>query len=91
MEFYGLNRLISCSNIDVVEPENIITSTTAATSSATFHCPDDDDDDDHMLRFETEAMGSTAEVSDLIKAQIATHPRYPDVVAAFIECQKVEY
>ncbi|KAF3453189.1 hypothetical protein FNV43_RR03627 [Rhamnella rubrinervis] len=84
-EFYKLNHpVISCSNIDVVVHDQLENITSTATTS-TFHVPDAEDD--NMLRFETEALGT--EMSDLIKAQIAGHPRYPDVVAAYIECQKV--
>lgn len=34
--------------------------------------------------------GSDSDVSNrLIKIQIATHPLYPDLLSAYIECQKV--
>ncbi|XP_068661953.1 homeobox protein knotted-1-like 1 isoform X2 [Aristolochia californica] len=36
---------------------------------------------------DSEIYGS--EISDLIKAQIANHPSYPRLVAAYLECQKV--
>lgn len=32
---------------------------------------------------------SESEMSDLIKAQIATHPLYPNLLSAYIECQKI--
>lgn len=32
----------------------------------------------------------TSEMSDLIKAQIASHPKYPNLVSAYIECRKVK-
>ncbi|XP_031259676.1 homeobox protein knotted-1-like 1 isoform X1 [Pistacia vera] len=35
-----------------------------------------------------DATGSS-DMADLIKAQIATHPRYPNLLSAYIECQKV--
>ncbi|NP_001290498.1 homeobox protein knotted-1-like 1 [Elaeis guineensis] len=33
--------------------------------------------------------GGGSDLTDLIKAQIANHPRYPSLVAAYIECRKV--
>ncbi|KAK8633545.1 hypothetical protein V6N13_014390 [Hibiscus sabdariffa] len=38
---------------------------------------------------ETDTDASVSVFSDLIKSQIAGHPRYPDLVSAYIECQKV--
>lgn len=38
----------------------------------------------NMLQFETDQS-----MTELIKTQIANHPRYPDLVAAYIDCQKV--
>ncbi|XP_048323778.2 homeobox protein knotted-1-like 1 [Ziziphus jujuba] len=87
-EFYRVDPGISYSNDDVgVDFDNI--TTTATASCAIFHRHDGHGHDrDHLLPFDqSEAMGT--EMSDLIKAQIANHPRYPDVVAAYIECQKV--
>ncbi|EXC18341.1 Homeobox protein knotted-1-like 1 [Morus notabilis] len=49
---------------------------------------DDHDDNDQGLKFEKMASDSE-NTSDLIKIQIAKHPGYPDLVAAYIECQKV--
>lgn len=86
-EFYRVDPVISCSNNDDVgvEFENI--TTTATTSCAIFH--HHHHHRDHLLPFDQyEAMGR--EISDLIKAQIANHPRYPYLVAAYIECQKVK-
>ncbi|KAK8712437.1 hypothetical protein V6N13_147677 [Hibiscus sabdariffa] len=49
--------------------------------------------DHRLLQFdhqETDTDHATVSVmSDLIKTQIAGHPRYPDLVSAYIECQKV--
>ncbi|TYI46887.1 hypothetical protein E1A91_D13G135400v1 [Gossypium mustelinum] len=47
---------------------------------------------DHLLQFDdqevdTDATGS--HMSGLIKSQISNHPRYPNLVSACIECQKV--
>ncbi|XP_038988813.1 homeobox protein knotted-1-like 1 [Phoenix dactylifera] len=33
--------------------------------------------------------GGGSDLTDLIKAQIASHPRYPSLVSAYIECRKV--
>ncbi|XP_010267996.1 PREDICTED: homeobox protein knotted-1-like 1 isoform X2 [Nelumbo nucifera] len=45
---------------------------------------------DNLLQFEPgEAEICGSEMSDLIKAQIANHPRYPNLVSAYIECRKV--
>ncbi|KAJ8623358.1 hypothetical protein MRB53_031887 [Persea americana] len=43
--------------------------------------------DFQVRRNETEICAS--EMSDLIKAQIASHPKYPSLVSAYIECRKV--
>ncbi|KAL5700888.1 Homeobox protein knotted-1-like 10 [Ranunculus cassubicifolius] len=44
--------------------------------------------DDSPFQFqEREISGS--EMTDLIKAQIATHPLYPNLLSAYIECQKI--
>ncbi|KAB2005997.1 hypothetical protein ES319_D11G310000v1 [Gossypium barbadense] len=50
-------------------------------------------DDHHLLQFDhqetdTGVTGPSA-MSDLIKTQIAAHPLYPNLVSAYIECQKV--
>ncbi|KAK6911651.1 ELK domain [Dillenia turbinata] len=57
---------------------------TTATPSATTPFQVVEDEDDSTIRFET---GS--DMSDLIKTQIANHPRYPSLVSAYIDCQKV--
>lgn len=51
---------------------------------------------DNLLRFEgdfevrrNETEICASEMSDLIKAQIASHPKYPSLVSAYIECRKV--
>lgn len=36
-----------------------------------------------------EAAAESDNMSDLIKSQIATHPLYPELVSAYISCQKV--
>lgn len=47
---------------------------------------------DSMLQFNSEitVAASSANISDdLIKAQIANHPRFPNLLSAYIDCQKV--
>lgn len=39
--------------------------------------------------WEAEAAEISGDLADLLKAQIASHPRYPSLVAAYIECRKV--
>jgi hypothetical protein len=53
-----------------------------ATTSAGFHhhAPMD-----NMLQFQA------AEITDLIKTQIANHPLFPNLVSAHIQCQKVTF
>lgn len=44
----------------------------------------------HMEHHQPDLIGS--DISDrIIKNQIATHPLYPNLLSAFIECQKVFY
>lgn len=77
--FYRFNPVISCSG-EIVRVDNISAATTAG-----FH-----GSADNMLQFkaaEPEVSGS--EMTDLIKTQIANHPLYPNLVSAYIECQKV--
>lgn len=87
-EFYRLDTLVQCSD-EMVRVESI----TGAASTADA---DDDNDFQGSLndlvrsgsgRFMESGEGS--EMSDLIKTQIATHPLYPQLVSAYIECQKV--
>lgn len=47
---------------------------------------------DSMLQFNSEitaAAGSDNISDDLIKARIANHPRFPNLLSAYIDCQKV--
>ncbi|CAI9103528.1 OLC1v1002027C2 [Oldenlandia corymbosa var. corymbosa] len=36
-----------------------------------------------------ESSSSSSEISDLLKAQIANHPLYPNLVSAYVDCKKV--
>ncbi|XP_030960234.1 homeobox protein knotted-1-like 1 isoform X1 [Quercus robur] len=79
-EFYRLNSVLSCSD-EIVRVDNIVDAT--ATTSAGFLCPMD-----NMLQV-AETGVTESEMTDLIKTQISNHPLYPNLVSAYIECQKV--
>lgn len=46
-------------------------------------------EEDSMLQFQAAHVHGGSRMSDLVKTQIATHPRYPHLLSAYIECQKV--
>lgn len=85
-DIYKLNNLLSCPE-DVVRVGSVNVSSAAAASEL------------HLAPAATgnylqlEAPDPNVTGSDLseqvIKAQIANHPRYLDLVSAYIECQKV--
>ncbi|MBA0742547.1 hypothetical protein Gogos_015596 [Gossypium gossypioides] len=85
-DIYRLDdTVIACSN-DVVRVNDFAAAVTTDFLSTPV-------DDHHLLQFDhqetdTGVTGSSA-MSDLIKTQIATHPLYPNLVSAYIECQKV--
>ncbi|XVE63125.1 hypothetical protein DITRI_Ditri06bG0174800 [Diplodiscus trichospermus] len=77
---------ISCSN-DFVRVNNFSAANFTGAVTSDFHSPVD-----HLLEFDHVAAdkdGTGSSMSDLIKTQIASHPRYPNLVSACIECQKV--
>ncbi|KAL5850937.1 hypothetical protein ACOSQ4_008950 [Xanthoceras sorbifolium] len=90
-------RLANTNNFshgDHIYSSTTRTTTTAAATSSQFHSPVFGS----MLQFERSSTGFVeggggggSEISDddLIKSQIANHPRYPNLVSAFVECQKV--
>ncbi|KAJ4831920.1 Oxysterol-binding protein OBPa [Turnera subulata] len=86
-EFYRFDPNISCSSNDILRVENIPTSFPSS-SGTEFQCQVDGllqfDEDSHD---HTQATGS--DMYHLMKTQIASHPRYPDLVSAYIDCQKV--
>ncbi|KAM1442634.1 hypothetical protein FF1_010271 [Malus domestica] len=91
-DFHRMNAgVISAGSDDHVnvhqQVENMATSTSSANCGG-FHGSGHVVDDHNMLLFATEGLGSD-HMSDLIKSQIASHPRFPDLVAAYLECQKV--
>ncbi|KAI9186243.1 hypothetical protein LWI28_015175 [Acer negundo] len=64
----------------------------AAATTSQFHSPIFGgmiDQFDHRHQSGTGFEESSSEICDLIKSQIANHPRYPNLVSAFVECQKV--
>ncbi|PIA61103.1 hypothetical protein AQUCO_00300549v1 [Aquilegia coerulea] len=42
-----------------------------------------------LHQFQTNNESGSEMMSDLIKAQIASHPQYPTLVSAYIDCQKI--
>lgn len=88
-DFYRLNpmNMISSSSENVVQVDN-----STRINSSTNTCGGGfnggpiilSDDNINMLQFQTDQG-----MNELIKTQIANHPRYPDLVAAYIDCQKV--
>ncbi|XP_027366825.1 homeobox protein knotted-1-like 1 [Abrus precatorius] len=81
-DIYKLNPLLSCSEDVVVRDHvNVNASATAASELHLGLVAN------NYLRMEEP---SEPDVSDrLIKTQIASHPLYPNLVSAYIECQKV--
>ncbi|KAG4122719.1 hypothetical protein ERO13_D11G283600v2 [Gossypium hirsutum] len=85
-DIYRLDdTVIACSN-DVVRVNDFAAAVTTDFLSTPV-------DDHHLLQFDhqetdTGVTGPSA-MSDLIKTQIAAHPLYPNLVSAYIECQKV--
>lgn len=80
---------ISCSNHDIVRVTNNNFGAAAA-NFTDFHSPVDH----HLVhQFDNQAADdhgcSGSHMFDVMKTQIATHPRYPNLVSAYIECQKV--
>ncbi|KAE8702674.1 Homeobox protein knotted-1-like 10 [Hibiscus syriacus] len=86
-DLYRLDDLtISCSN-DIVRVDNFGAGSFTATVTTDFLSPVD-----HLLQFdhqEADTGATGSDVSELIKSQILNHPRYPNLVSAHIECQKV--
>ncbi|XP_034912846.1 homeobox protein knotted-1-like 1 isoform X2 [Populus alba] len=87
-EFYRFNPTFFGSPDDTVRLENLpVANFTDATTSTTteFHS--------HASSFLQAGNGhrevTGSDMYDAIKTQIANHPRYPDLVSAHLECQKV--
>ncbi|MBA0554861.1 hypothetical protein Golob_013938, partial [Gossypium lobatum] len=72
------DRTVSSSNDSARVNNNLA----AAVTTTGFHSPVH-----HLLQFDHQAADS--DMYDVIKTQIANHPRYPDLVSAHIECRKV--
>jgi len=75
--FYKLNSLLSCSE-DVVREVNVNVSGTAASELNLGLVAN------NFLQLEEPESSER-----FIKTQIATHPLYPSLVSAYIECRKV--
>ncbi|KAM1353670.1 hypothetical protein TB1_032593 [Malus domestica] len=91
-EFYrmiaGVTSACSDDHVNVHQQvENMSTSTSSA-SCGGFQGGGHVVDDHNMLLFGTEGLESY-HMSDLIKSQIASHPRFSNLVAAYLEWQKV--
>ncbi|KAG4983360.1 hypothetical protein AAZX31_10G138200 [Glycine max] len=72
-DIYKMNPLLSCSGGDVVREVNVNSATGAS-----------------ELNLGLVANNFFSDISDrFIKSQIATHPLYPNLVSAYIECRKV--
>ena len=87
-EFYRLNPLVPYSDDGAVRVGDVSASSAAAlTPTELFHGPVAN----NYLRLEASEPDVTgSDTSDgLIKVQIANHPLYPNLVSAYIECQKV--
>ncbi|CAJ1977847.1 unnamed protein product [Sphenostylis stenocarpa] len=79
-DFYKLNPLLSCPE-DVVREVNVNVSATAASELNLGLVAN------NFLQLEEP---ESSNMSDrFIKTQIATHPLYPNLVSAYIECRKV--
>ncbi|KAK6233277.1 hypothetical protein SCA6_003350 [Theobroma cacao] len=80
------NPAISRSN-DIVRVDNFAAANFSAAVTTDFLSPVD-----NILQFDHQAADTdvtVSDMSDLIKTQIASHPRYPNLVSAYIECQKI--
>jgi len=78
--FYKLNSLLSCPE-DVVREVNVNVSATAASELNLGLVAN------NFLQLEEPESSHMSE--RFIKTQIATHPLYPNLVSAYIECRKV--
>lgn len=78
--FYKLNSLLSCAE-DVVRGVNVSVSAAAASELNLGLVAN------NFLQLEEPESSDISE--RFIKTQIATHPLYPNLVSAYIECRKV--
>ncbi|KAK3031233.1 hypothetical protein RJ639_036888 [Escallonia herrerae] len=86
-EFYRFHSPISCSD-DI----SGVGSTTASINGNGLEYSNPVIHDTDQFRFRSvadHAEVSGSEMSDLIKAQIASHPLYPELVSAYVQCRKV--
>ncbi|XP_058000564.1 homeobox protein knotted-1-like 1 isoform X2 [Hevea brasiliensis] len=94
-DLYRLDPTISCSE-NIVAVQNFPANFTASSSSpstTTAATHDFHTSVGNLLQFQAGGHAQVFESNrvDLIKTQIANHPRYPDLVSAYIECQKESY
>ncbi|KAK2974914.1 hypothetical protein RJ640_013770 [Escallonia rubra] len=86
-EFYRFHSPISCSD----DISGVGSTTAAINGNGLEYCYPVIHDTD-LFRFRSvadHAEVSGSEMSDLIKAQIASHPLYPKLVYAYVQCGKV--
>ncbi|XP_057962876.1 homeobox protein knotted-1-like 1 [Malania oleifera] len=93
-DFYRLDPILSCSD-EILEPAPF---NFASTSDQFFYAPSNcnvlrldapEPEREPEPKPEPEMNGSNMSDSDPLKSKIATHPRYPTLVSAYIECRKV--
>ncbi|KAF9669851.1 hypothetical protein SADUNF_Sadunf13G0007500 [Salix dunnii] len=85
--FYRFNPTISCSPNDIDSFENlpVVNFTDATTSTDNFQSQAG-----NLLQAGYDyKQVIESDMHDVIKTQIASHPRYPDLVSAYVECRKV--
>ncbi|EEF49963.1 homeobox protein knotted-1-like 1 [Ricinus communis] len=89
-DLYRLDPRISCSENIVTVDHNFQPANFTASTSTTHEFRSSVV---NLLQFQAgnhhHAQVSDSDMLGLIKTQIAHHPRYPDLVSAYIECQKV--
>ncbi|OAY42395.1 homeobox protein knotted-1-like 1 [Manihot esculenta] len=94
-DLYRLDPTISCSeNIVTVQnfpARNLFTASSSSSTATTTATHEFYTSVGNLLQFQAagHAQDFESNMVHLIKTQIANHPRYPDLVSAYIECQKV--
>lgn len=83
-DIYKMNPLLSCPGGDVVREVNVNVNSAIAASASELNLG--------LVAnnfFQLEEPESSDMSDRFIKTQIATHPLYPNLVSAYIECRKV--
>ncbi|XP_043814788.1 homeobox protein knotted-1-like 1 isoform X2 [Manihot esculenta] len=90
-DLYRLDPTFACSN-NIVTVENFPSNFTASTATTTNNAAHGFYTSvGNLLQFQagSHARDFESNILDLTKTQISNHPRYPDLVSAYIECRKV--